>query len=254
MFLAYFKDERERKLRGNDDCVVHPLKSARMESDSKYVDKFVSRIITSYSFEKHFMEEIKNYHKWFSIIYNYSEKFPRILRVLSLVTNISIMLFIQAITYDIVNPNDGSCSLLLTYDACIEPRSSYDSSKSKCMWEFDKSSGTCKFIEPNQDISVIIFIAIVGAVVGTPIALLMDWLILNYLTPPVKSLETLSTAVSRITKRLAVNLDSSQAIITKLTAEMRMYRETLTPTEIKEFDGNRLNILSVTIFLYKYIS
>jgi hypothetical protein len=44
--------------------------------------------------------------------------------------------------------------------------------------------GECKFIQPDEDFSVIIFVAIFSAIVSTPIALFSDWILQHILSAP----------------------------------------------------------------------
>jgi hypothetical protein len=54
----------------------------------------------------------KSVHRWLGIVFYYSPEFPRAMRVLSLFSSIVIMLFVQSVTYNIADPDDGSCSSL----------------------------------------------------------------------------------------------------------------------------------------------
>ena len=98
------------------------------------------------------------------------------------------MLFIQSITYNLTNGDDGSCERLQTEVACLEPRSAYATGSAKCYWSIDVSAdeggGSCHFVQPDNDLAVVIFVAIFSAVVSTPIALTADWIIVNILSAP----------------------------------------------------------------------
>eukprot|EP01034_Spumella_vulgaris_P047445 gene47445-biopygen18173 len=79
----------------------------------------------SMSLSKKISDELKRHHRWFAVIFFYCDRFPRVLRVMSLVTNIIIMLFVQCVTYTLTNPDDGSCELLKDQADCLVPRSPY---------------------------------------------------------------------------------------------------------------------------------
>ncbi len=74
------------------------------------------------------------YHRWLGILFFYSPLFSRSMRVLSLFSSIMIMLFVQSLTYDIADPDDGSCELCEEESCCISLRSTLNSQESRCHW------------------------------------------------------------------------------------------------------------------------
>eukprot|EP01037_Dinobryon_pediforme_P020869 gene20869-21591_t len=72
-------------------------------------EKTIPSIFSSKPFSERLYGEMKHHHKWFGVIFHYSESFSRPLRVLALSTKILLMLFFQSVTYDYTNPNDLSC-------------------------------------------------------------------------------------------------------------------------------------------------
>ena len=79
-------------------------------------------------------EEIKQHHRWASIVFFYSDSFSRVARVVSLVNNVVIMLFIQSLTYNLTNPDDGSCDTYKTQTECLKEPSPFTTGESKCSW------------------------------------------------------------------------------------------------------------------------
>jgi hypothetical protein len=132
--------------------------------------------------------ELKTHHKWFSIFYFYSEAFPRALRVLAIISNITTMLFLQSITYDLANPDDGSCETYRTDTACTAPVSPFATGESKCAWSPPSATTTtgdhCMFIEPNNSVKIVLFVAVFSALISTPIAVMTSSLIKTYLAAP----------------------------------------------------------------------
>ena len=124
-------------------------------------------------------EELKRHHKWLGLFYHYSESFPRMLRVLSLGCAITTMLFMQAVTYDVVYPDNGSCEQHRTAQACAVGRSPFNSAEPKCYWN-DVSKG-CEFIAANSTLTVIMYVAVISAIASTPISIFCDWLIVHVL-------------------------------------------------------------------------
>jgi hypothetical protein len=93
-----------------------------------------SVLLTSKSLTSKIADEIKRHHRWLGVVYYFSKRFPRVLRVVSLATNIIVMLFIQSITYNLTNGDDGSCERLQDEVDCLAPRSAYATGASRCYW------------------------------------------------------------------------------------------------------------------------
>jgi hypothetical protein len=145
-------------------------------------EEALPRILSTKSVTTKIKEEMKFHHRWLGIIYLHNNRFPRMLRVVSLTTNIIIMLFVQSITYNLSHGDDGTCSGFVAEDACLTEPSAFDSSASKCYWE--EESGSCNYVQPDNDVTVVIFVAILSAVISTPFAMVTDWMIQNVLAAP----------------------------------------------------------------------
>ena len=206
--------EGEKFLSKKDSSAVKMLKTARnsatlkkyrfnsrakravLNAELQIVEDSLPRVLSSRTFSDRFLEEVKQHHRWFGIVFYFSDSFPRVLRVISLATNAIIMLFIQSITYNLTNPDDGSCGTFNTETACLEPKSPFATGESKCGWVPNNTGGgTCMFIEPDNSIRIILFVAIFCAIVTTPIALTVDWVVRNILSAPTEASTEVSTEV-----------------------------------------------------------
>jgi hypothetical protein len=158
------------------------------------------------------LEEFKRHHRWIGVIYYYSERFPRALRVLSLSTNIIIMLFVQSLTYDLNKGDDGTCAEYHNEVDCLTPLSAYATGSSKCYWtpstpstsptgSTASATGTCSYLQPDNSIEVILFVAIFSAIISTPLAILADWVIIHILAAP-----SLTPSVSATGKKMINNV------------------------------------------------
>jgi hypothetical protein len=99
---------------------------------------------------------------------------------MALSSNIILMLFVQSMTYNLTNPDDGYCEMLESQQDCQQPKSSFGTGGNKCLWT-DRS---CHFIQPSTDLTVILFVACFSALVTTPISLALNWLIFRVLAAP----------------------------------------------------------------------
>jgi hypothetical protein len=191
---------------------------------------------TQRSLGEKLLQEVKEHHRWAAVIYHHAESFPRSLRVLSLAANIVAMLFVQSITYNLSNPDDGQCATLKSETACLQPQASFGNGESKCDWVAGSGSGsgTCVFSEPTNSFTIIIFVAMISALLSSPIAILQTIIIHRFLAAPTK---TGGEEENEENRNLA---DSSkeEEEFRRLSESMTAYRESLSQRELKEFDGN----------------
>jgi hypothetical protein len=80
-----------------------------------------------------------HFHLYFSIINSLtltiqSTIIPRSMRVLSLFSSIFIMLFVQSVTYNIADPDDGSCEACRDENRCLSLRLTLNSNEGQCYW------------------------------------------------------------------------------------------------------------------------
>ena len=208
----------------------------------KVAEQALPQVLSSRSFVSRYRDELKRHHRWAGVIFHFSKKFPRILRVVSLATNIIVMLFIQSITYNLTKGDDGSCELLHTETACLEPESAFSTGASKCYWIVDESNkygGECHFVQPDDDLKVIIFVAIFSAIVSTPIALAADWLIMNILSAP-----TLKVKSTKKNKVFALTTSSDcKTEETKLDGIVPTHESTFGTQRRRK---NHVNVLALT--------
>jgi hypothetical protein len=119
------------------------------------------------------------------------------MRVLSLFSSIVIMLFVQSVTYNIADPDDGSCESCEDESCCLSLRSTLNSNEDCCYWEpftrsanlssstvssAVKSPGSCHFRDIGEDMTRMFIVAIISAVVSAPLALSIQHLIMNVLS------------------------------------------------------------------------
>lgn len=143
-------------------------------------------------------EELKRHHRWFGVCFYYSDQFPRVLRVTALATNIIIMLFIQSLTYELTNGDDGSCERLDSEERCLEESSAFATGATKCYWLSDEQS--CYYMQPDSDTKIVLFVAMFSAIVATPFAVLTDHIISRFLSAPLLDVSTMRpTTPNRMT-------------------------------------------------------
>ena len=185
------------------------------------MEESLPSIFSSQKFAVKLTNEVKRNHKWFGVIFHHSKVYPRVLRAMALCTNIVLMLFVQSMTYNLTNPDDGSCEVLESQEACQQPRSSFGTGGSKCLWTQPGSSaeGSCHFIQPSTDLTVILFVACFSALVTTPVSLALNWLIFRVLAAP-----TLKASGHRVMSDPAMNTNTTESKPTEIEAATGHYQ------------------------------
>jgi hypothetical protein len=135
------------------------------------------------SFPSRVHTALRDHHRWVSVYFAEIHGWPRHWRVLSLVTSVVVMLFVQSLTYALTQSDDGSCGRLVTQQSCVSKRSSYRGGASMCGW--DSRSERCFYLQPDQSVFVMLFVTVVSGILSTPFATVGVWLCRSILPAPV---------------------------------------------------------------------
>jgi hypothetical protein len=164
----------------------------RVNQDLKLINQSLPSIFRSDSLWVKFKEEMRVYHRWLGIVLHYSPEFPRSMRVLSLFSSIVIMLFVQSVTYNIADPDDGSCEACADENCCIALRSTLNSNEDRCDWISQgvpsanltsfPEQGSCRFRDLGEDMTRMFIVAMISVIVSAPFALSFQYLIANVLS------------------------------------------------------------------------
>ena len=223
--------------------------------ESAVIEESLPSIFSSQKFAFKLTNEVKQNHKWFGVIFRHSKEYPRVLRAMSLCTNIIVMLFVQSMTYNLTDPDDGTCEILVSQEACRQPKSSFGTGGNKCLWaqQGPASEGSCRFIQPSTDLTVILFVACFSALVTTPISLVLNWLIFRVLAAPTSkssnhqvlsdpSIEDETRANPN--KKIPAAIEDRDSLSSKtaeelnqLSKELQSYRALLGTQQRDEFDS-----------------
>jgi hypothetical protein len=156
----------------------------------KLMEESLPSIFKNNSLWLKFQEEMRVYHRWFGILFFYSPVFPRSLRVLSLFSSIVMMLFIQSVTYNIADPDDGSCEdCQQNQSCCWSLKSTLNLNTNRCYWKPLSSmnvtsidSGSCHFRDIGEDMIRMFIVALISAILTAPLALSIQYLVANVLS------------------------------------------------------------------------
>jgi sugar lactone lactonase YvrE len=270
---------------------INPLLSHHSKPVSgflQFAENSLPSVLNSRSMFSKYKAELKRHHRWAGLFTHYTAKFPRVLRVMAMATNIITMLFVQSLVYNIRHGDNGLCEQYATESTCLLPTSSFSAGSSQCYWTPSPVTstvpGVCRFVQPDNDLFVIVFIAIFSAVLSTPIAFLSDWILQNILAAPTKVLPqstgwginwrqtfSVNAIVPDQQEHNRVALANQSAVAIKrnewmmkkaemdfenLCVDLKSYRQTL--TDHKEFDGKFMNVfrnltLSVVVLIDNHV-
>jgi hypothetical protein len=232
-----------------------------------------------------FKREMSVYHRWLGIVLYYSPEFPRSMRVLSLFSSIVIMLFVQSVTYNIADPDDGSCEACKDESHCLSLRSTLNSRESRCYWETGSSpsigsekSGSCHFREIKGDMTRMFIVAAMAAIVSAPFALSVQYLIATVLSREVidevlvakeknkSHVRRLERALSQRQRAMTVSSDLVESCGRSSDGDMKNLRKELSEhyaslvstkgkeTEAKEFRGESFESLPLSSLSHTLLS
>jgi hypothetical protein len=172
--------------RGKGRVSSRPLarKQSMLSPDIQMIESSLPPVLSSKPFIWKFAEETRRNHRWLGVIFFFSPHFSRVLRVVSLGTNIIVMLFMEALLYNVVEIDDGTCETHSSLEDCLKDESTLARGESKCYWtssSSDAGAGQCRFREPSDDFKRVLIVAILSAALSAPLALTVDWLIFQVL-------------------------------------------------------------------------
>ena len=115
--------------------------------------------------------------------------FARVSQVLSLFSSIVIMLFVQSVTYNLADPDDGSCEACNNETCCLTLKSTLNLNQDRCYWDLSASSinstlvnGSCHFRDIGEDMTRMFIVTFFSTIVSAPLALGVQHLIVNILS------------------------------------------------------------------------
>jgi hypothetical protein len=103
-----------------------------------------------------------------------------------------IMLFVQSVTYNIADPDDGSCEACEDESCCLSLRSTLNSNEDQCDWIASGVSssnltsswdrGSCHFRALGEDMTRMFVVAMISVIISAPFSLSFQYLISNVLS------------------------------------------------------------------------
>jgi hypothetical protein len=202
-------------------------------------------VFNSEPFATKFVTENKRNHRWIAVIFHYSPNFSRVNRLMSLLVTMIIMVFAQAVTFNLAEPDDGTCEVWSNEQDCLAEKSRLASDASMCYWT--NSTTSCHFQEPSEDITRILYVAIVSSLLSTPFVILETYMLLYILNSSHSKKEShkkialnhVTPIVPTFTAENNYFPNSAESELSSLYHAIQAYRNNLTKQLLKEFDGKK---------------
>jgi hypothetical protein len=138
------------------------------------------------------------------------------------------MLFVQSVTYNIADPDDGSCEACKDESRCLSLRSTLNARESRCYWEtagsdssppssggVESAGGSCHFRDIANDMVRMFIVAALAAIVSAPFALSVQ-----YLTATVLSREVIDEAVVAKERKKSLVLKMERALSQSVSLDL----------------------------------
>lgn len=202
-------------------------------------------------------DEVKFHHRWLGVILSHNNTQPRVFRLLVLWSRLLMVAFLLAVIYrnaDLVGEN--SCRDYLTEDTCAEDSAFLGAGSKKCKWKeyhdnVESVEGVCVYIESEDSVGRIVFLALFVAIVSVPWSILVDYLALTVLASghetvnKVVSLTGLMDDLDEVMKNdLKGTQSSSKAYTVNRFGRKEMAKKTISysATEGFEFTNKHLDL------------
>ena len=139
-----------------------PVQYSMIENTLPYI------FISSAPYLYRFFTEFVQHHRWFSILFHYSRNAPRLIRVITLASQILCFVFFDSLIFSLTNLDDGTCGSKGNERYCIRD--------SSCYWVL--SNHQCYFRRTEVSIQFILIYLFIAALLSIPISRVFEYLIL----------------------------------------------------------------------------
>ena len=241
MLFWFRQNSFDKKLEKADKAPrIHLINQEVHQNDDGHIEiqmienslPYIFREMTK-PFAKRMLHELFHHHKWFSFLHTdvHTSKI-REFKLISFALHIASFLVINALLYQLIDPDDGYCESLLLKHQCLVEHTSfvYNYKQSKCYWEGSSQNGLCHFRQPSANGHINLYVNFYSGFLSYPLSSFLDWVVWKYLASPVKTTRVVPDIITgKITTSLKEDLDY-------FVTEMYHCRQTLSVDDRKEFD------------------
>jgi hypothetical protein len=174
---------RSRHKQRQHDELVEKIKEEIFE----YIDLLIPAV---YNAKETFIQrcgrEIGLHHEYFNLM-SVDLKRPttlnRSFKIVKIVSVQTVSMFIQAVLFDLQNPqDDGSCSSFTTEVNCLSRKTVLDSSQSYCQWD-EHSRQQCSYSQPVFSELAVVYVMIISAICIAIFKLPVDFCLKVWMCP-----------------------------------------------------------------------
>lgn len=170
------QSEKQKKSEGNKKKQVSSMSADEI---GEVLEGALPRVFRSESHLALFLNSLVERHRWLNVVFVKSSSRPRPYRVIALINYVILVLFGNAITYQLTMSNASDCDYQTTEADCISVISPYSSSDSLCEWNNEQYQ--CIYKPVITKLSHIFMMTIVSAMFTLPLTIFHDFLINNVL-------------------------------------------------------------------------
>ena len=197
-----------------------------------YVSEVFPAVFSNKPFFTRVVGEVKRHHRYlqlFTAPKGEAGDKTRIMTGVHLLSLQTMLMFLLAWLYDIESPaNDGSCDNLDSKSECLSRKQVMDTTQPLCQWVQDPDNGDdshmCEFANPAFNVKVMIYIAVIVALVVSLCSKPID-MIFDLLSAPTAdslkvsiqdtALKRLGRRVSHVARRMSAVASSSLSSMTQ---------------------------------------
>jgi hypothetical protein len=153
-----------------------------------YVDVIIPAVYnSSETFLQRSFRELGLHHRYLHLFIPDKRKhdfLDRIYRTMKILTVQTLAMFLQAILFDLQNPeDDGSCSAHLTEDACLLRKTPLDQYQTYCQWDLSATKDNCQYLPPVFSEQAILYVIIITAMCTAALKVPIDMCLKIWICP-----------------------------------------------------------------------
>ena len=217
------KNEEEKNKKGvKSSRRVVPLMKTMAPTIVCEVEALFPSFFNQNSFNQIFLTELKESHRWASLLFHYNPCRPRAFRVLVVASLVNCVIFLNSLFFNISHYElDLSCKDKLYQDECEFDKSHFSARDSKCFWDEERLE--CHFKPPAIIVSAAIAAMVASAVLSIPIVVMLELMLKYGMLHPAIFFMVTPKIRNRVTPVNEEDLES----------RLDSYR-----VEVSEFEGN----------------
>jgi hypothetical protein len=178
LLLAMRSEVSVEELKSKETGTKKQLMLMSADEMDEFLESALPRVFRAESHVALFLSSMVERHRWLNAMFVKSTSRPRHYRVMALINYVVLVLFGNAITFQLTMPDSNQCDSRFSEADCSSVQSPYSKSP-LCEWDMVESE--CVYIHVINRLSDVVMLTIISAMFTLPLTLLHDFLINNVL-------------------------------------------------------------------------